>query len=108
MLTGTTSESTPECSPLLQLHLCPDALTIPRCAGLLFSAAEVPRGWIRVGGILFYLIGLQYLGTGLGDKGQGTGDSFYRATVWSRLLLAAGETADEALTGATRSCGAGN
>ena len=104
----------------------------------------MPRGWIRVGGILFALIGLQYLGTGLGDvrqpqhsqtlnqgapaaevvagaagppprallsaastavgsqEGSSSDDgarrhvgghgslSFYKATVWSRLMLAAG------------------
>ncbi|KAG1672137.1 hypothetical protein FOA52_001725 [Chlamydomonas sp. UWO 241] len=63
--------------------------------GLLFDASSVPRGWIRVGGILFALIGAQYLGTGLGDAPVAPGssggrvNSFYRATVWSRLLLAA-------------------
>ncbi|KAG2492294.1 hypothetical protein HYH03_009534 [Edaphochlamys debaryana] len=57
--------------------------------GLLFNAAEVTAGWIRVGGILFTLIGLQYLGTAVGDKqGQGAA-GFYRTTVWSRLGLAA-------------------
>ncbi|KAF5841156.1 hypothetical protein DUNSADRAFT_14159 [Dunaliella salina] len=35
--------------------------------GLLFDATAVPRGWIRVGGILFALIGMQYLGAGLRD-----------------------------------------
>uniref|UniRef100_A0A7S3QQ87 Uncharacterized protein n=1 Tax=Dunaliella tertiolecta TaxID=3047 RepID=A0A7S3QQ87_DUNTE len=35
--------------------------------GLLFDASAVPRGWIRVGGILFALIGMQYLGAGLRD-----------------------------------------
>lgn len=66
-----------------------------RGAGILFDASAVPRGWIRVGGILFALIGAQYLGTGFGDPPhealQGArANSFYRATVWSRLLLAAG------------------
>ena len=31
-------------------------------SGLLFDPSDVPVGWIRVGGILFALIGLQYLG----------------------------------------------
>ncbi len=78
----------------------PLTLTLPRTShaitalpGLLFDASQVPQGWIRVGGILFSLIGLQYLGTGLGDPctpGQPL-SSFYAATVWSRGLLAAGD-----------------
>ncbi|GAX77636.1 hypothetical protein CEUSTIGMA_g5079.t1 [Chlamydomonas eustigma] len=76
--------------------------------GLLFNLQEVTSGWIRVGGILFTLIGLQYLGAALGDimaiaitaKSVEAAEaaetnprlsySFYEATVWSRLLLAAG------------------
>ncbi|GIL57252.1 hypothetical protein Vafri_12509 [Volvox africanus] len=56
--------------------------------GLLFGAEPVPPGWIRVGGVLFNLIGWQYLGTALADrKGQGA-LGFYRTTVWSRVALA--------------------
>ncbi|GLI67601.1 hypothetical protein VaNZ11_011843 [Volvox africanus] len=56
--------------------------------GLLFGAEPVPLGWIRVGGVLFTLIGWQYLGTALADrKGQGA-LGFYRTTVWSRVALA--------------------
>ncbi|GIL89836.1 hypothetical protein Vretifemale_17539 [Volvox reticuliferus] len=58
--------------------------------GLLFGAEPVPLGWIRVGGILFTLIGWYYLGTALADcKGQGA-LGFYRTTVWSRVALAVG------------------
>eukprot|EP00198_Chlamydomonas_reinhardtii_P003386 XP_001692722.1 predicted protein [Chlamydomonas reinhardtii] len=57
--------------------------------GLLFAAETVSSGWIRVGGILFTLIGWQYLGTASGDR-EGLGAlGFYRATVWSRLALSA-------------------
>lgn len=59
-------------------------------AGLLFDALAVPSGWIRVGGALFALIGLQYLGTGLMHGQQGGAPmAFYRSTVWSRLFLVA-------------------
>eukprot|EP00197_Chlamydomonas_leiostraca_P006713 CAMPEP_0202875266 /NCGR_PEP_ID=MMETSP1391-20130828/26969_1 /ASSEMBLY_ACC=CAM_ASM_000867 /TAXON_ID=1034604 /ORGANISM="Chlamydomonas leiostraca, Strain SAG 11-49" /LENGTH=234 /DNA_ID=CAMNT_0049556905 /DNA_START=171 /DNA_END=876 /DNA_ORIENTATION=- len=46
------------------------ALTIFPIAslGLLFDPSTVATHWIRVGGILFTLIGLQYLATGLGDS----------------------------------------
>jgi hypothetical protein len=84
--------------------------------GLLFDAAAVPVGWVRVGGVLFATFGLQYLGAGLGDarllaqqqQQQQLADaaaaaapspapaptssssaSFYEASVWSRLFLAA-------------------
>ncbi|PNH02626.1 hypothetical protein TSOC_011388 [Tetrabaena socialis] len=61
--------------------------TVP--AGLLFASGTVSSGWIRVGGILFALIGCQYLGTAAGDR-EGLGAlGFYRATVWSRVALAA-------------------
>ena len=33
-------------------------------AGLLFDSTTVPANWLRVGGALFTLIGMQYLGTG--------------------------------------------
>ncbi|EFJ46587.1 hypothetical protein VOLCADRAFT_93052 [Volvox carteri f. nagariensis] len=57
--------------------------------GLLFKSETVSSGWIRVGGILFTLIGWQYLGTARADsKGQGA-RGFYCATVWSRLALSA-------------------
>ena len=39
----------------------------PHPTGLLFDASAIPRGWIRVGGILFALIGMQYFGAGLND-----------------------------------------
>ena len=53
----------------------------------------VPSGWIRVGGILFTLIGLQYLITGVLDRSLSQDQpigavSFYRSTVVSRLFLA--------------------
>ena len=59
---------------------------------LLFPTAVVARGWIRVGGTLFALIGMQYLGTGLADQksgGEASSESFYRSTVISRVFLAA-------------------
>ncbi|KAG2423440.1 hypothetical protein HXX76_015311 [Chlamydomonas incerta] len=57
--------------------------------GLLFAAEAVSSGWIRVGGILFTLIGWQYLGTASGDRAGLGALGFYRATVWSRLALSA-------------------
>lgn len=48
-------------------HLTPVTPLLP---GLLFDASVVPSGWIRLGGILFALIGMQYLGTGLGDAAR--------------------------------------
>ncbi|KAG2429964.1 hypothetical protein HYH02_013915 [Chlamydomonas schloesseri] len=57
--------------------------------GLLFAAETVSSGWIRVGGILFTLIGWQYLGTAGGDRAGLGALGFYRATVWSRLALSA-------------------
>ncbi|GFR44409.1 hypothetical protein Agub_g5642, partial [Astrephomene gubernaculifera] len=57
--------------------------------GLLFRSETVSSGWIRVGGILFTLIGWQYLGTALGDRKDQGARGFYSASVWSRLALAA-------------------
>ncbi|KXZ49094.1 hypothetical protein GPECTOR_23g26 [Gonium pectorale] len=58
--------------------------------GILFNPESVAAGWIRVGGILFALIGWQYLGTAWGDsQGQGA-QGFYRATILSRVALSAG------------------
>ncbi|GLC41727.1 hypothetical protein PLESTB_000683700 [Pleodorina starrii] len=63
------------------------ALAPKQVFGLLFGAETVSSGWIRVGGILFTLIGWQYLGTARADrKGEGA-LGFYRATIWSRLAL---------------------
>jgi hypothetical protein len=36
--------------------------------GLLFDAAEVTAGWIRFGGVLLALIGMQYFGAGWRDS----------------------------------------
>jgi hypothetical protein len=49
-----------------------EPVDVSAAAGLLFNSAEVARVWIRVGGILFSLIGAQYLGTALLDR-QGAG-----------------------------------
>lgn len=67
----------------------PPARRPVRCgaAGLLFDPQAVPAGWVRVGGVLFALIGWQYLGTASGDP-QGLGPlGFYLSTVWSRMAL---------------------
>jgi len=71
--------------------------------GLLFAeAATLPRGWIRVGGVLFACFGLQYLLAGLasargwwglqadvGGDASRTARAFYAASIPSRLFLAA-------------------
>ncbi|GFH25249.1 uncharacterized protein HaLaN_23182, partial [Haematococcus lacustris] len=68
--------------------------------GMLFDASAVPTGWIRVGGMLFALIGYQYLGTGIADSPLVNKDgqvhagplyarSFYMSSVFSRLFLVA-------------------
>lgn len=58
--------------------------------GLLFrDAAVLPAGWIQVGGILFTLIGMQYLGCAVHQYLGAGRDAFYHASVWSRLYLAA-------------------
>lgn len=46
-----------------------------------------------MGGVLFTLIGLQYLGAGLQDAPHlgRSSHAFFQATVWSRLYLVAGD-----------------
>ncbi|CAD7699025.1 unnamed protein product [Ostreobium quekettii] len=57
--------------------------------GLAFNTAVVTRGWIRMGGCFLALVGMQYIGTAVGD-GRGLGASgFYSATIFSRLFLVA-------------------
>ena len=61
--------------------------------GLLFDARSVPTCWIRLGGVLFALIGMQYLGTGLADapSGQTGALSFYVSTIASRAFFVVSE-----------------
>lgn len=75
---------------LLKLsHCCACAPPADRHTGLLFDASSVPRGWIRVGGTLFALVGMQYLGAGLLQGAARGALGFYAATIASRLFLVA-------------------
>ena len=63
--------------------------------GLLFDATLVTSGLIRLGGSFLTLIGLQYLGTAIGDGFLQTAlpqwltrlCSFYHSTIISRVFL---------------------
>lgn len=51
--------------------------------------SAVPRGWIRVGGVLAALFGSYYWGAAAGDLTSSGTRAFYVSTVIGRLLLVA-------------------
>lgn len=57
------------------------------------AATSVPAGWIRLGGMILATFGAQYALAAWNDcsesRGRGSADAFYRASVPSRLALAA-------------------
>jgi hypothetical protein len=54
------------------------------------AAAAVPAGWVRLGGLILATFGLQYAGASWHDcAGRCGAEGFYRASVPSRLALAA-------------------
>eukprot|EP00899_Mesostigma_viride_P024118 jgi/Mesvir1/4891/Mv11158-RA.1 len=55
--------------------------------GLLFDVRTITGGWIRVGGVLCMVFGMQYLGTALGDAAGIGAQAFYTASVVSRMVL---------------------
>lgn len=55
------------------------------------AAATVPAGWVRLGGLILATFGAQYALASWHDREKrGGADAFYRASVPSRLALAAG------------------
>ena len=72
MYTQAPEASTTHVAPCVQSP--PEVTPSPSSAGLLFRSETVATGWIRVGGILFTLIGCQYLGTAGADRQVGPGE----------------------------------